>query len=117
MAKKVSIIEMMDNIDKTDGTYNRDYLVTRLMSKPIDIQCSAKVTNISADSVTYEQFGQTHTIEGVDTIVVAMGSTSVGAPGEDLKALGKPVHVIGDAGNIGKIVNAIADGRKAAMSI
>ena len=117
MAKKVSIIEMMDNIDKTDGTYNRDYLVTRLMSKPIDIQCNAKVTDISADSVTYEQFGQIHTIEGVDTIVVAMGSTSVGALGEELKALGKPVHVIGDAGSIGKIVNAIADGRKVGMSI
>ena len=117
MAKKVSIVEMQDNIDKTDGTYNRDYLVSRLMAKPIDIYCSAKVTEITENSVSYEQFGETKTIQGVDTIVVAMGSRSVNTLVEELKDCGKPVHSIGDAANIGKIVDAIATGRKVGLSI
>lgn len=117
MAKKVSIIEMQDNIDKTDGTYNRDYLVTRLMSKPIDIQCSAKVTNITENSVSYEQFGETKTIEGVDTIVVAMGSSSINTLAEELKECEKLVHTIGDAEKVGKIVDAIATGRKVGLAI
>lgn len=117
LAKKVTIIEMQDNIDKTDGTYNRDYLVSRLMSKPIAIHCSAKVTEITENSVTYEQYGQTKTVENVDTIVVAMGSISVNSLAEDLKDCNKKIHTIGDAANVGKIVDAIATGRKIGLSI
>lgn len=116
-ARKVTIIEMQDNLDKTDGTNNRDYLMARLQSKPIEIHCSSKVTQITADAVSYEQFGQTHTIAGVDTIVVAMGSVSVNYLAEALRGCDKPVHVIGDAGKVGKIVDAISTGRKVSLSI
>ena len=117
LAKKVSIIEMQDNIVKTDGTYNRDTLMTRLMNKPIDIFVNSKVTEITENSVTYEENGIAKTIAGVDTIIVAMGSKSVNALSESLVALGKPIHTIGDAGKVGKIVDAIATGRRTAINI
>lgn len=117
LAKKVSIIEMQDNIVKTDGTYNRDMLMTRLMNKPIDIFVNSKVTEITENSVTYEENGVAKTIAGVDTIIVAMGSKSVNGLTESLKELGKPVHAIGDAEKVGKIVDAIAAGRRIAIGI
>ena len=115
--RKITIIEMQDNIDPTDYTANRDYLVRRLNSKPINIMTDAKVTSIQADSVAYSKDGCEVTIKGVDTIVVAMGSQSVNELPEKLKDLSVPVHVIGDAGTIGKIVNAVAAGREIALKL
>ena len=115
--RKITLIEMLENLDMKDGTANRDYLMARLAQKPIDIHCSAKVTEITKDSVTYEQDGESHTIRGVDTIISAMGSVSVNALAEELKDLGKPITVIGDAKEVGRIVTATASGRDAAIGI
>ncbi len=117
MDRKITLIEMLENLDMTDATANRDYLMKRLASKPIDIQTSAKVTKISENSVTYLKNEQEVTIEGVDTIVVAMGTVPENELAEALKNAGKSVQVIGDANEIGKIVNATAAGRKAAIHI
>lgn len=115
--RKITIIEMLPNLDMGDATANRDYLMARLQSKPIDIHCSAKVTSITEDSVSYEQDGEIRTIKGVDTVIVAMGSKSVNDLKESLEKTGKPVHTVGDAVEIGKIVNAVAAGRCAAISL
>lgn len=115
--RKITILEMLPNLDTTDATANRDYLMARIQSKPIDVHCSAKVTSITEDSVSYEQNGELKTLCGVDTIIVAMGSRSVNDLSEALKASGKPVHTIGDAAEIGKIVNATAAGRKIGLQI
>lgn len=114
---KITIIEMAENLDLGDGTANRDYLMARLQTKPIDIHTSSKVTAITADGVTYECNGTSTEIKDVDTIIVAMGSTPVNELEESLKVLGKPVHSIGDATKVGKIVDAIASGRQIAMDI
>lgn len=115
--RKITIIEMLDNLDMKDGTANRDYLMARMEKKPIEVHCSAKVTSITADSVSYEQDGETHTIKGVDTVISAIGSVSNNSLAEDLKSLEKPVHVIGDADKIGRIVTATAAGRKVSFNI
>lgn len=115
--RKITLIEMQPNIDMTDATANRDYLVARLAKKPIDIKTSAKVTNISPDSVSYEQYGCEVTIPGVDTVIVAMGTTSDNELGEALAETGMSVQVIGDAIEVGKIVTATAAGRKATINL
>ena len=115
--RKITLIEMLENLDMKDATANRDYLMARLLTKPIDIHCSSKVTKITPDSVTYEQDGVEHTIKGVDTIISAMGSVSENSLAEELKALGKPVYVIGDADKIGRIVTATAAGRETAIKL
>ena len=115
--RKITLIELLENLDMKDGTANRDYLMARMAQKPIDIHCSAKVTEITKDSVTYEQDGESHTIRGVDTIISAMGSVSENGIAEELKDLGKPVTVIGDAREVGRIVTATASGRDAAVNL
>lgn len=117
MDRKITLIEMLDNLDVTDGTANRDYLMKRLAEKPIDIQTGARVTEISQTSVTYEKNEEEVTLEGVDTVIVAIGTLSENELAEALESAGKSVQVIGDANEVGKIVNATAAGRKAAMQI
>lgn len=115
--KRVTLIEMQPNVDITDATANRDFLMQRLASKPIDIQVNAKVTTITENSVSYEKAGTEYTISDVDTLIIAIGTLPVNDLEEELKALGKPVHTIGDASGIGKIVTATAAGRKVAFQL
>ena len=115
--RKITVIEMLPNLDMKDATANRDYLMARIKTKPIDIHCSSKVTAIGPDYVSYEDEDGTHTIKGVDTIISAMGSVSVNELAEELKPLGKPITVIGDAKEIGRIVTATASGRENAIHI
>jgi 2,4-dienoyl-CoA reductase-like NADH-dependent reductase (Old Yellow Enzyme family)/NADPH-dependent 2,4-dienoyl-CoA reductase/sulfur reductase-like enzyme len=115
--KKITLIEMQPNIDMTDATANRDFLMARLATKPIDIQTSSKVTSITESSVSYEKDGQEYTISGVDTLIIAIGTQPVNDLEEELNKLGKPIHTIGDASCIGKIVNATSAGRKVAINI
>ena len=117
VGRKVTVVEMKDNIDTTDYTANRDYLVSRLERKPVDIVTGAKITSIKPDAVTYVKDNAETVLNGVDTIVVAMGSQQENVLAEELKKLSVPVHVIGDAGTIGKIVNAISSGREAAINL
>ena len=117
VGRKITIIEMADFLDPGDYTANRDYLMSRLQRKPIDVLTSAKVTGITENSVAYSKGGTESVIEGVDTIVVAMGSAPENSLASELEKAGKPFHIIGDAGNVGKIVNAISDGRKLALSL
>lgn len=115
--RQINLIEMQPNIDMTDATANRDYLMARISQKPISIHVNAKVSEITNTSVSYEQNGNTYKIDGVDTIIVAMGTKSVNELAESLKELNKPIHVIGDANKIGKIVNATADGRTVSINL
>ncbi len=115
--KKVSIIEMAEFLDPADYTANRDYLMARLENKPIDVITSAAVTKLGEDSVTYKKNDKDVTIENVDTIVVAMGSRPENSLAELIEKNGYNLHVIGDAEKTGKIINAIAAGRKLALTL
>jgi len=69
----------------------------------------AKVTAIEDDRVVYEKGGKEYTVEGVDTVVLAAGMESVNELADELKALGKPIHVMGDASNVSIIMEGLAD--------
>lgn len=117
MGRKISLVEMQDNIDITDATANRDYLMQRLALKPVDVYTGARVTSITEDSIFFEKGGEKYTINGVDMIIVAVGTQSENSLAEKLKDIGVSLQVIGDAAQVGKIVDATASGRKAAIYI
>ena len=96
-ARKVTVLEMQDYVMADDFTPQRDQLMVRLMDKNVDILEGATVKEISADSITYLQDGETKTIKHVDTIISAVGTQSVNGLTEELKVLDVPVITIGDA--------------------
>jgi 2,4-dienoyl-CoA reductase-like NADH-dependent reductase (Old Yellow Enzyme family)/thioredoxin reductase len=115
--RKITIIEMLDNILIDDFSANRDLLVTRLLHKNIKIITGAKVEEILADGVTYTKEGQSHVLNGIDAIVCAMGTHPENSLLEELSGLSVPVIAIGDAQKPRKIMHAVYEGAKAAKAL
>ena len=106
--KKVTILEMMGEIGKDIAVVPKSHTLSKLKRLGVEMLTEAKVTAIEDDKVVYEKGGDKYTIEGVDTVVLAAGMASVNELAEELKAIGKPVHVVGDAANVSIIMEGLA---------
>lgn len=115
--RKITIVEMLDNIVTDDFTPIRDYLVSRLHDKGVNIHTNTKVIDVTEDKIVCDCQGCSLSLDGVDTVISAIGTASHNPLAEKLDELGIPFKVIGDAGEIGKIFNAVADGRRIAIEI
>lgn len=115
--RKVTVIEMRDNILEDDNSANRDLLVTRLLQKNVKIITGAKVEEILPDGITYTQKGEKYILNGIDAIVCAMGTVSENSLVEELSELSIPVIAIGDANKPRKIMHAVYEGAKAAKTL
>ena len=72
---------------------------------------------MTQDSISYEKDGGEHVIEGVDTMVLALGYRPDQTLAESLAAAGARVHVIGDAEKPGNIKDAMAAAYELARSL
>lgn len=108
--KDVTIVEMLPQLASDMAMGPRDLLLERLCQSQVEALISATVVEITADGVVVEHEGHRDTIEGMDTIVLAMGVTSVNKLAEAIKGKVAEIHVIGDAKTPGKALDAIAAG-------
>lgn len=115
--RKVTVIEMRDNIILDDLSPSRSLLVKRMMHKGVQIICEAKVEKVDQQSVTYVKNGASHVIEDVDTIVVAVGYRGESVLNKQLDEIGIPYHMIGDAVKPGKIKIALQAGYEVAKTL
>jgi NADPH-dependent 2,4-dienoyl-CoA reductase/sulfur reductase-like enzyme len=115
--KKVTIIEMMDNIIIDEGSNIRSLIVRKLHEKGVNIITGAKVEEVFNDGVGYTRSGKKEIINGFDTIVVALGTQSENRLAECLISTGIPTYVLGDAYRPRKLVNAISEGSEAALKL
>jgi len=115
--RKVTIIEMQDNIMVDDYSPNRNMLVDRLNRKNVAIITGGKVETVLEDGIEYVADGAKHVLKGIDTIVAAMGTISENSLYEELKDSGIQVCLIGDAQQPRKIMQAVYEGAQAARQI
>ena len=115
--KQVTIIEMADNLMKEDRSYGRSLLVRRLQEKGCTILTSAKVEEVQGEELAYSYQEERHVIHPVDTVVCALGVRPENSLAEELKGLGIPVYLAGDAEKSGRIYQAIASGQAAGESL
>jgi len=108
--KEVTIVEMLPQLASDMAMGPRDLLLERLRQNRVVALTSATTVEITADSVVVEHEGHRDTIGGMDTIVLAMGVTSVNELANVIKGKVPEVHVIGDAKTPGKALDAIAAG-------
>ena len=106
--REVTVVEMGPALAPTEGAAGRAALVTRMLGKGVRALTGARVTEVGADSVTYETEDGAQTIKGVDTLVLALGYRPDPSLAEALEAAGCKVHVIGDAEKPGNIKDAVA---------
>jgi pyruvate/2-oxoglutarate dehydrogenase complex dihydrolipoamide dehydrogenase (E3) component len=107
---RVTIIEMLDNVALDERSSWRSLLIQRLRAKGVGIITNAKVLEILPDGVKYVQGGLRKEIRGMDTIVVAMGTTPNNALVKELKGVCQMVHVVGDAKEPRRGLEAITEG-------
>ncbi len=110
----VTIIEMLEDIAIEMEPISRGYLLRELEEHGVKKMCSVKITSVKDGKV------KTNVNERVkevpfDYFVAAFGGHPLRCEGfESLKA---PIHYIGDAVRVGKIVEAVRDGYSVAKEI
>lgn len=110
-AQDVTIVEVLDQVLKTAGhcLNNDQALKAMLQERKVKTICSAKVTKISEDTLTYEAAGETREIP-CDQAVLACGYRSNNELEEQLKGRVKDLSVVGDAESPRKILTAVHEG-------
>lgn len=106
--RRITLLEMGPVLAPTEGAAGRAGLITRMLGKGVEAITGARVTEVTADAITYEKDGEKHVIGDADTLVLALGYRPDGALAEGLAAAGVTCHVIGDAEKPGNIKDAMA---------
>lgn len=115
--KRVTVIEMADDIMKGDRSYARSLLVRRMQEKGCIILTDSKVESVNGDRLVYSRNGEENTLTGIDTVVCALGVRPQNGLAEQIAKLGIPVYVAGDAEKTGRIYEAINSGEKIAAEL
>lgn len=112
--RDITILEMAPEIMMTESGSGRSVLVQRMISKGVKIECLAKVTAVTENTITYEQNGTEHVISDADTLIFANGYHVDPALEEMLKASGVSYQLIGDGLKVGNLKDAITGAYEAA---
>ena len=105
--RDITVLEMAQEILMNESGSGRSVLVQRMMAKGVKIECLAKVTAVTEDTITYEQNGVEHVITDADTLVFANGYHVDPAVEDMLKAANVHYHLIGDGEKVGNLRDAI----------
>lgn len=114
---KVTVIEMKPDVANDEHREVKALLMGRLISYGVTFLTEAKVKALNPGTVIFEKDGEDQTIEGFDTILLALGAKSYNPLEDLLNGSGKPIHVIGDALKARTITEAVYEGAKLGVSI
>jgi NAD(H)-dependent 7beta-hydroxy-3-oxo-delta4-cholenoic acid oxidoreductase len=109
-ANEVTLIEMLPDIASDEVPAARTLLMQRLREKEVKIVTGATVKEIIEDGVVITKDGKEETISGQSHVVLACGVRSVDALSNSLMDKVSEVHVIGDAKEPRRALEAIAEG-------
>ncbi|MGL6229626.1 MAG: FAD-dependent oxidoreductase, partial [Culicoidibacterales bacterium] len=113
--KQVTIVEMGAEIVPALEPAPKTFLMKHFEAMKTTILTSTKVLAIEANGVLVERNGQSELLE-CDQVVIAIGSRSYN-PLESVVAERYPYGVIGDAGKVGRALEAIAAAHQLALTI
>ena len=108
--KKVSIIEMLDEIATDEETNSRYLLLEDLKHYGVAIYASSRVLGIDDGKVRIEERGVEIEVGPADTIVLALGAEPENGLYESLKTLVEELYLVGDARGVRKALEAIEEG-------
>lgn len=115
--KNVFIFEMLDRV-ANDVQWNiRDILLEQLEKKKVSLVAGAKVKDISDGTVHYEQNGEAKVENGFDTVVWAIGLRPSVKLAEELEKDGIKPIIIGDAGKVSRLHEALTTAVAATINL
>lgn len=107
--RQVTIVEMRDGIAMDEEMGPRGYLLERLRSAGAQFYTGCRVQEFIEGGVRCEKAGQELTLNGFDSVVMALGSRSCNPLQSALEGKLPEVHVIGDALKAGNAMDAIEE--------
>lgn len=114
---RVTIMEMADEIIKDIEMLSGKRLLSRLKDAKVKIMTNTKVNKISSSSITAVTGNKEKEVQA-DIVVTAVGNKSMGQGlYEEIKKLGYNISPIGDAKQVGKIIDAVSDGYQTSMEL
>jgi 2,4-dienoyl-CoA reductase-like NADH-dependent reductase (Old Yellow Enzyme family)/thioredoxin reductase len=115
--KKVSIVEMLDDIATDEETNSRYLLLEDLKHFGVEVYTGSRVLGIDDGVVTIEKQGTQVTVGPADTIVLALGAVPENQLYEALKNKVPAIHLVGDAKGVRKALEAIEEGFLAGLTV
>ncbi|WP_105615801.1 oxidoreductase [Vallitalea okinawensis] len=114
---RVTIIEMADELSIDIEYGSKKLLFSSLKDAKVSVKTKTRVNKITSESVTVVKDNIEKQVKA-DVVVTAMGTKSAGQElYNKIKNLGFHVSRIGDAKQVGKIINAVSDGYENAMEL
>jgi len=115
--RQVTIVEMQAAIAADEQATVRHFLMKRLEEHRTQMHTNAKVTRFFDDGVDVEENGETKSLRGFDTIVLATGVKAYNPLKEKVEGLCNEVYVIGDAEDTGPANKATEAGMAVGLAI
>lgn len=115
--KQVVLVEMQKAIAQDGFAFNNLYLFESLNKHRVEIVASAKVLEITPDAIIYEKDGTQGKIENLDSVILAIGASSVDTLSQDIEESGVQVKVVGDASEVRQGIDAITEAYATALLI
>ena len=108
--RDVTVIEMTDALMAGEGGAAKSVLTQRLMRKGVKLELKSMVTKVDETTITYEKGGKEYVIDDADTLVFAVGYTPIPVAYENM-------HILGDAGQVGNLKDAISSAYEFAKAL
>ncbi|MBK5242733.1 FAD-dependent oxidoreductase [Clostridium sp.] len=106
--KNITVLEMLDEIGADLAVVPKPHTLAKLKRLEVNMLTNSKVILIEDGRIIYEKDENNCTIEDVDTVVVAVGMRSDNSLIEELRSKGIPIHVVGDADYVSRIMEDLA---------
>jgi len=114
---RVTIIEKLSGVAEDEVPGARMLLRRRLRDKGVTIITDATVREITDDGAVIERNGEQQEVSGMDHIVLACGARAVENLSDRIRDKVPEVHVIGDAKQPRRALEAVAEGAEVARAI
>lgn len=114
---KVTLIESLAEVANDVQESVKHFLMLRLKRHEVQIATNTTVKEILQDGAKVEKDGQEKQLTGFDTIVIAVGAKPVNELKSQLEGKVRELHVIGDASEPRKAIDAIEEGASLAIKL
>ena len=115
--REVTILEMLPEIAVDVQDVVRHFLLQRLYNYGVQIETETTVREITENGVKAIKNGRELQLEGYDNIIIATGARPVRALEDQLQGKVPELHVIGDAAEPRKAIDAIEEGAALAVKL
>jgi 2,4-dienoyl-CoA reductase-like NADH-dependent reductase (Old Yellow Enzyme family)/thioredoxin reductase len=117
MGKKVTIVEMLEGIATDLVNHLQHYVLKKLNEKNVTMIASTQVKSLGKGFAMVEDATGVKRLNGFDSIVLAVGSTSDDCLYKELKGKVAELYVLGDAVQPREIVDALYEAEEIAIKL